>query len=286
MVEGADALAKMAALEVLSTHPIALSIVEAAGPLFYEAERVENIPGSGIRGVLDGRIYEIMSYKGLQEIGLSVDQDVIAPYLDLGLTLSFLVTDHVVLGFVALGDQIREDAKDFVAGLKAQGISPVMLTGDNPATAQKIAIQLGIEDYRAELKPEDKAKLVKDYQARGAVLFIGDGVNDSPALATADLGFAIGAGTSVAIHSADVVLVQSNPSAVLDMLSIAKTTIRKMRQNLWFGAGYNIIAIPLAAGILYPSMGIMVDPLLAAVLMSLSTVIVAINAMGLRYGKP
>ncbi|HEM3991325.1 TPA: copper-translocating P-type ATPase [Streptococcus suis] len=286
LVEGADALAKMAALEVLSTHPIALSIVEAAGPLFYQAERVENIPGSGIRGVLDGRIYEIMSYKGLQEIGLSVDQDVIAPYLDLGLTLSFLVTDHVVLGFVALGDQIKEDAKYFVAGLKAQGISPVMLTGDNPATAQKVAIQLGIEDYRAELKPEDKAKLVKDYQARGAVLFIGDGVNDSPALATADLGFAIGAGTSVAIHSADVVLVQSNPSAVLDMLSIAKTTIRKMRQNLWFGAGYNIIAIPLAAGILYPSMGIMVDPLLAAVLMSLSTVIVAINAMGLRYGKP
>ncbi|HEL2496411.1 TPA: copper-translocating P-type ATPase [Streptococcus suis] len=286
LVEGADALAKMAALEVLSTHPIALSIVEAAGPLFYQAERVENIPGSGIRGVLDGRIYEIMSYKGLQEIGLSVDQDVIAPYLDLGLTLSFLVTDHVVLGFVALGDQIKEDAKYFVAGLKAQGISPVMLTGDNPATAQKVAIQLGIEDYRAELKPEDKAKLVKDYQARGAVLFIGDGVNDSPALATADLGFAIGAGTSVAIHSAAVVLVQSNPSAVLDMLSIAKTTIRKMRQNLWFGAGYNIIAIPLAAGILYPSMGIMVDPLLAAVLMSLSTVIVAINAMGLRYGKP
>lgn len=286
LVEGADALAKMAALEVLSTHPIALSIVEAAGPLFYQAERVENIPGSGIRGVLDGRIYEIMSYKGVQEIGLSVDQDVIAPYLDLGLTLSFLVTDHVVLGFVALGDKIKEDAKDFVAGLKAQGISPVMLTGDNPATAQKVAIQLGIEDYRAELKPEDKAKLVKDYQARGAVLFIGDGVNDSPALATADLGFAIGAGTSVAIHSADVVLVQSNPSAVLDMLSIAKTTIRKMKQNLWFGAGYNIIAIPLAAGILYPSMGIMVDPLLAAVLMSLSTVIVAINAMGLRYGKP
>ncbi|WP_449458986.1 copper-translocating P-type ATPase [Streptococcus suis] len=286
LVEGADVLAKMAALEVHSTHPIALSIVEAAGQHSYQAEQVENVPGSGIRGVLDGRVYEIMSYKGLQEIGLSVEQDVIAPYLDLGLTLSFLVADRAVLGFVALGDQIKEDAKYFVAGLKAQGISPVMLTGDNPATAQKVASQLGIEDYRAELKPEDKAKLVKDYQARGAVLFIGDGVNDSPALATADLGFAIGAGTSVAIHSADVVLVQSNPSAVLDMLNIAKATIRKMRQNLWFGAGYNIIAIPLAAGILYPSMGIMVDPLLAAVLMSLSTVIVAINAMGLRYGKP
>lgn len=283
LVEGADALAKMAVLEVHSTHPIALSIVEAAEPISYQAEQVENIPGSGIRGVLDGRVYEIMSYKGLQEMGLTVDQNVIAPYLDLGLTLSFLVANRVVLGFVALGDQIKEDAKDFVAGLKAQGISPVMLTGDNPATAQKVASQLGIEDYRAELKPEDKAKLVKDYQARGAVLFIGDGVNDSPALATADLGFAIGAGTSVAIHSADVVLVQSNPSAVLDMLSIAKATIRKMRQNLWFGAGYNIIAIPLAAGILYPSMGIMVDPLLATVLMSLSTVIVAINAMGLRY---
>ena len=160
-----------------------------------------------------------------------------------------------------------------------------MLTGDNKETAKKIASALNIPEFRAELKPEDKAEIVKEYQKKAGVLFIGDGVNDSPALATATIGFAIGAGTSVAISTADVVLVNSNPSDVLDMINISKRMLRKMKQNLWFGAGYNIIAIPVAAGILYPFTGIYIDPLIAAVLMSISTVIVSINAMGLRYDK-
>ena len=282
-----DILQIMAALEGSSTHPIAQSIVSAAKPLEnLKVEAVENIPGVGIKGQVNQNFYQIVNYKYLRENQLSYDEQKIAQYLDLGLTLSFLINEQQdVLGFIALGDSPKADAKAFINGLLAQGITPVMLTGDNKETAQKIASALNIPEFRAELKPEDKAEIVKEYQKKAGVLFIGDGVNDSPALATATIGFAIGAGTSVAISTADVVLVNSNPSDVLDMINISKRMLRKMKQNLWFGAGYNIIAIPVAAGILYPFTGIYIDPLIAAVLMSISTVIVSINAMGLRYDK-
>ncbi|KSU18681.1 cadmium-translocating P-type ATPase [Lactococcus lactis] len=282
-----DILQIMAALEGSSTHPIAQSIVSAAKPLEnLKVEAVENIPGVGIKGQVNQNFYQIVNYKYLRENQLSYDEKKIAQYLDLGLTVSFLINEQQdVLGFIALGDSPKADAKAFINGLLAQGITPVMLTGDNKETAQKIASALNIPEFRAELKPEDKAEIVKEYQKKSGVLFIGDGVNDSPALATATIGFAIGAGTSVAISTADVVLVNSNPSDVLDMINISKRMLRKMKQNLWFGAGYNIIAIPVAAGILYPFTGIYIDPLIAAVLMSISTVIVSINAMGLRYDK-
>ncbi len=275
-----DTLQIMAALEGSSTHPIAQSIVAAAKPLEnLKVEAVENIPGVGIKGQVNQNFYQIVNYKYLRENQLSYDEQKIAQYLDLGLTVSFLINEQQdVLGFIALGDSPKADAKAFINGLLAQGITPVMLTGDNKETAQKIASALNIPEFRAELKPEDKAEIVKEYQKKAGVLFIGDGVNDSPALA-------IGAGTSVAISTADVVLVNSNPSDVLDMINISKRMLRKMKQNLWFGAGYNIIAIPVAAGILYPFTGIYIDPLIAAVLMSISTVIVSINAMGLRYDK-
>ena len=282
-----DILQIMAALEGSSTHPIAQSIVSAAKPLEnLKVEAVENIPGVGIKGQVNQNFYQIVNYKYLRENQLSYDEQKIAQYLDLGLTVSFLINEQQdVLGFIALGDSPKADAKAFINGLLAQGITPVMLTGDNKETAQKIASALNIPEFRAELKPEDKAEIVKEYQKKAGVLFIGDGVNDSPALATATIGFAIGAGTSVAISTADVVLVNSNPSDVLDMINISKCMLRKMKQNLWFGAGYNIIAIPVAAGILYPFTGIYIDPLIAAVLMSISTVIVSINAMGSRYDK-
>lgn len=282
-----DILQIMAALEGSSTHPIAQSIVSAAKPLEnLKVEAVENIPGVGIKGQVNQNFYQIVNYKYLRENQLSYDEKKIAQYLDLGLTVSFLINEQQdVLGFIALGDSPKADAKAFINGLLAQGITPVMLTGDNKETAQKIASALNIPEFRAELKPEDKAEIVKEYQKKAGVIFIGDGVNDSPALATATIGFAIGAGTSVAISTADVVLVNSNPSDVLDMINISKRMLRKMKQNLWFGAGYNIIAIPVAAGILYPFTGIYIDPLIAAVLMSISTVIVSINAMGLRYDK-
>ena len=281
-----DILQVMAALESGSTHPIALSIVNAVDDLKLEAENLENIPGVGLKGTVQGKNYSIVSYAYLKENDITIDEEEVQKVFDQGLTVSFLVSDKTLYGFVALGDSPKEDAKFFIEELKKRDITPVMLTGDNEATAAKIAKNLGIAEYRAELKPEDKANIVQDYQEKGGVLFIGDGVNDSPALATSDLGIAIGGGTSVAINTADVVLVNSQPSDVLALIEIAKRSNRKMKQNLWFGAGYNIIAIPVAAGILYPTFGISIDPLAAAVLMSISTMIVSINAMGLKYERP
>ncbi|GAK30045.1 copper-potassium transporting ATPase B [Weissella oryzae SG25] len=280
-----DVLQMMAALETQSTHPIAQAILKAADGKILPATEVQNIPGIGLTGQIAGQKYSIVNAKYLYDHQLAFDQTKVAAALKQGLTVSFLLLDNQVLGYVILGDSLRSDAVAFVKGLIAQGITPVMLTGDNQATAAKISASLGIEAFQAELKPADKATIVKKYQEQGAVLFIGDGVNDSPALATADLGIAIGAGTSVAINSADVVLVNSNPSDVLDLLLIAHKSNRKMKENLWFGAGYNIIAIPLAAGVLYPTFHIYIAPLVAAILMSISTVIVAINAMTLRYDK-
>nr|WP_311843021.1 copper-translocating P-type ATPase [Lactococcus petauri] len=283
--ENVDVLHIMAAIEAGSTHPIALSIVNAAGHLKYSAKNVENLPGSGLIGEVNGKTYQITSLKWIRENNIEFDEEETSQFVQMGLTISVLLEGQTALGFLALGDSPKEDAIDFIKGLHNYGITPVMLTGDNAGTAAKVSQALGVDEFLAELKPEDKASIVKKYQQKGGVMFIGDGVNDSPALATADIGFAIGAGTSVAIHTADVVLVNSNPSAVLDMIGIAKKTMRKMKQNLWFGAGYNIIAIPVAAGVLYPAFKIMIDPLTAAILMSLSTVVVAINAMGLRYEK-
>ena len=267
--ETVDLLQIMAALEESSTHPIAQSIVTAAGKVTLNVENVENLPAVGITGTIAGQSYSVVSAKYLHEQGISYDETRVTEFLDLGLTVSFLLTDKKLLGFIALGDSPKEDAPRFIKGLIEQGITPVMLTGDNSGTAAKVSQALGISEFRAELKPEDKAAIVKEYQAKGGVLFIGDGVNDSPALATAELGIAIGSGTSVAINTADVVLVNSNPADVLDLIAIAKRSNRKMTQNLWWGAGYNILAIPIAAGILIPWFGIRIDPLTAAILMSI-----------------
>jgi Cu2+-exporting ATPase len=160
-----------------------------------------------------------------------------------------------------------------------------MLTGDNPQAAKHIAEQLGITDFHAGLLPQAKQKIIKQYQAEGKhVMMVGDGVNDAPSLAAADIGVAIGAGTDVALDSADVILVRSDPHDILNFLSLAKLTNRKMIQNLWWGAGYNIVALPLAAGILAP-IGIILDPAVGAIVMALSTVIVALNAMSLTADK-
>ncbi|TMT02015.1 copper-translocating P-type ATPase [Apilactobacillus kunkeei] len=279
-----DIIKIAAAIEASSSHPLAQGIVQAFKDLNeapLQSENVEEIAGSGIKGTVNGKEYQVVSSSYLDKNNISYDQKIAEKYLQQGNSLSYVVEDNNVIGYIAEGDSIKPGAKDMIDFLNSQNIVPVMLTGDNKQAADKVASILGINEVNAQLVPEDKQKLVTKYQDKGKVMFIGDGVNDAPSLTKADLGVAIGSGTDVAIESADVVLVNSDPADVINLVKLAKHAHTKMIQNLWWGAGYNIIALPLAAGAL-SSIGIIIGPMLGAVIMSLSTVIVAINAMTLK----
>jgi Cu2+-exporting ATPase len=190
--------------------------------------------------------------------------------------------ENKLAGAIALADIIREESKEAIKQLKEMGIKPMMLTGDNKQVAKWVADELGLDDYFAEVLPDKKSEIVKEVQNRGMIVAMtGDGVNDAPALAQADVGIAIGAGTDVAVETADIILVRSNPKDVVSLIKFARATYNKMVQNLIWATGYNVIAIPLAAGVLY-SAGIILSPAIGAVLMSLSTIIVAINAKMLK----
>ena len=202
-----------------------------------------------------------------------------------GRTAVLVAVDGKAAGVIALADAVRETAAAAVVALHEAGIEVVMLTGDNEATAQRIATMLHIDVVIAEVLPEDKAAKIKELQASGKrVAMVGDGVNDAPALAQADVGIAIGAGTDVAIESAGIVLASSDPRGVLAAFRLSRATYRKMQQNLWWGAGYNVVGIPLAAGALY-SAGILLSPAVGAIFMSVSTIVVALNAQLLRRVK-
>ena len=274
-----------ATLEQSSSHPLAVGILdeaEAQGITLLKAENVTTIAGIGLEGTLEGHDVKITSVKYLQNNNIPYDDAAFKALSGEGYSISFLLVDDRNTGWIAQGDEIKEDSREMIRQLKALGIKPVMLTGDNKQAAQVIAKNLGIDDVHGELMPEDKERIVREYQDQGlTVIMVGDGVNDAPSLARANVGVAIGAGTDVAIDSADVILVKSNPSDILHFVSLARNTSRKMKENLLWGAGYNFIAIPLAAGIL-AGVGFILSPAVGAVLMSLSTVIVAINAMLLK----
>lgn len=280
-----EVLSLMAALEQTSSHPLAVGVLnkmEELGLSIPKASNVTNLPGIGMEGLVEGKDVKIVSISYMNQHDLPFNEKEFNELSSQGNSVSFLLVNHETIGLIAQGDQIKPDSKEMINELKAQGIKPVMLTGDNKQVANVVAKQLGIETVHAELMPEDKEKIVKEYKEQGlVVMMVGDGVNDAPGLARADIGVAIGAGTDVAIDSADVILVKSNPFDILHFLSLSKNTQRKMVQNLWWGAGYNIVAIPLAAGIL-ASVGVILSPAVGAVLMSFSTVIVAINAMLLK----
>ena len=287
-VDETSLLSDLAALESNSTHPLAQAILakaEEKGVQVIAAEKSQNIPGVGISGEINGTTYTIVNGNYLTKNGFKFDTTVADQWAAKGNSVSFLLSDNQVLGMVAEGDTIKPGAKALIAGLKKRGITPVMLTGDNQKAAEHVAGLLGLDEFHAGLLPDDKQKIVGDYQAKGNhVMMVGDGVNDAPSLAEANIGVAIGAGTDVAIDSADVILVKSEPSDILHFLDLAKITNRKMVQNLWWGAGYNIVAIPLAAGILAFA-GIILDPAVGAAVMAMSTIIVALNAMGLTAEK-
>lgn len=284
-----EILSLMAGLEAGSSHPLAAGIMnelKRRGLKAAPAGQVSNLPGVGLEGELSGGGQaKIVTAAYLDKQGLAYDSASYAGLTGKGYSVSFLVLDGRVIGLAAQGDELKPQAGRLVKGLRQAGISPVMLTGDNEKAAEAVATTLGLEEYRAGLLPQDKEAIVREYKERGqVVMMVGDGVNDAPALARADVGVAIGAGTDVAIDSADVVLVRSDPADILHFLVLARNTTRKMVQNLWWGAGYNIVAIPLAAGVLAP-LGLVLSPAAGAVLMSLSTVIVALNAMLLKMDK-
>ncbi|MPM52788.1 Copper-exporting P-type ATPase B [bioreactor metagenome] len=266
----------MAGIEGGSSHPIAQSIINNSKeknvtPINFDS--VEVVSGQGVVGMNQGVKYSLISQKAY---GQPINIEILP-----GATISILTKDGDAIGAVSLGDELKATSSELIKVLKSKGITPIMATGDNENAAKGVAEVLGIE-YRANQSPQDKYALVESLKNKGkTVIMVGDGVNDAPSLALADVGVAIGAGTQVAIDSADVVLTQSEPGDIESFIELSFRTNRKMNQNLAWGAGYNFIAIPIAAGLLSP-IGITISPAVGAILMSLSTIIVAINAMTLK----
>lgn len=284
-----------AAVEADAEHPIAAAIVTSArerGLDVESAEGFETQRGRGVSGVVGGEHAVVGSPRVIAERGLRAPDAMAAAAENAqsaGNTVVFVITGEKsaerVIGMIAVADVIRAESKDAIAALRRRGVRVAMLTGDAKPVADAVAAQLGIDEVIAEVLPEQKASAVSALQRDGSrVMMVGDGVNDAPALAQADVGVAIGAGTDVAIESAGIVLASSDPRGVPMTVALSAHTYRKMTQNLWWAAGYNIVAIPLAAGVLEP-FGIVVSPAVGAVLMSLSTIVVAINAQLLRRAR-
>ncbi len=278
-----EVLALAAALERLSEHPIAQGIVAEAvgrGLTIPEVTNFQALAGRGVEGEVDGRRLRVVSPGTLGE-GIDIADERVQRARSRGETVVFLVEDDRVLGAFALADIIRPEARAAVTELKRMGYRCMMLTGDSRTVAGAVAQDLGLDDFYAEVLPHEKAERVREVQQHSRVAMVGDGVNDAPALVQADVGIAIGAGTDVAVESADIVLVRSDPRDVAHLMRLSQRTYRKMAENLLWATGYNVVAIPLAAGVLYGA-GIVLTPAIGAVLMSVSTVIVAINARLLR----
>jgi Cu2+-exporting ATPase len=270
-----------ASVDASSEHPIAKAIA-ASSKKKLPVESFKSIPGKGAGGRVDGKEIKVVSPGYLREQKINFADQRVGPLQVQGKTVVFVLVDGKVKGAIALADIVRPEAKQAIDALKALNIRCLMLTGDNKATAKWVSDQVGLDEYFAEVLPQDKAAKVKEVQARGVlVAMTGDGVNDAPALAQADVGIAIGAGSDVAVETADVILVRSNPLDVVAIVQLSRATYRKMMQNLVWATGYNVAAIPLAAGALY-TWGVLLTPALGAALMAVSTVIVAINARMLK----
>lgn len=281
-----EVLAIAASLEINSEHPIAKGIVEKANELKLKLFNVDNfkaIPGKGILGIIDGKEVMVVGPGFLREMNIEVKDPRILKLQQQGKTTVYVLPDGKVIGAIGLADIIRPESREAVQKLKKMGIKCMMLTGDNELVAKWVAEELGLDEYFAEVLPHEKAEVIKNLQSKGLIVaMVGDGVNDAPALVQADVGIAIGAGTDVAIESADIILVRNDPRDIVSIIKLAKATYRKMKENLLWATGYNAIAIPTAAGILY-SLGILLTPAVGAILMSLSTVIVAVNSRLLKY---
>jgi len=272
-------------VESNSEHPIARGIVREGKKRNLSLSDVtdyENMPGKGLKAKMDGKDIRVVSPGYMREESISFDEEYYEHLAEQGKTVVFVLEEKKLIGIIALSDMVRESAKEAVRVLKSMNIESIMLTGDNRKVASFVGKELGIDEIISEVLPNEKADKIDALIRQGKkVAMTGDGVNDAPALAKADLGIAVGAGTDVAIETADIILVKNNPLDVVNIIRLSKATYRKMIQNLIWATGYNVIALPLAAGVLI-NQGIVISPALGAVLMSLSTVIVAINARFLK----
>ncbi|MDQ1262882.1 MAG: P-type Cu2+ transporter, partial [Euryarchaeota archaeon] len=273
-----------ASLEGRAEHPIAQAVTKKAeekGLKILAPQEFRLIPGEGIEGQVGGRNLKIVSPGYLKVLKTDFRDERLEGLLGQAKTVVILLEGEKPLGAIALADVVRKESREAVDRLKSMGIKCMMLTGDNRSVADAVSRELGLDEYFAEVLPGEKADAIKKVQERFIVAMVGDGVNDAPALAQADVGIAIGAGTDVAIQAADIILVRNDPRDVVNIIRLSRRTYAKMLQNLLWATGYNVIAIPLAAGVLY-SWGILLSPAAGAVLMSLSTVIVAVNARRLK----
>ena len=288
-----DVLAYASAVEKSSNHPISLAIIEEAKkqnvPTEKKIEKFESIGGHGVRALADGKAVIAGTERLMQQSGIDLAplQKEIDRLLSTGNTISIVAIDGKVAGAIGVADTVRASAKRAIARLKAMGLEVAMITGDHEQVAKAISDDLGIDRYFAQVLPEDKAKYVKKLQDEGKfVAMVGDGINDAPALAQSDIGIAIGAGTDVAIETGNIVLMKSDPYDIVAALRLSKATVTKMKQNLFWAAIYNVLAIPVAAGVFYTSLGWSLRPEIAALLMSASSIIVATNAVLLKRVEP
>lgn len=280
------------AAEAKSSHPLSLAVLEEAKRRKIEPttniEKFNNLAGHGVEAIVDGKHVLVGTVKLMNDWDVNIEplQEDINKLLSQGKTIMILAVDKKVAGVVAASDPIKENAQRAIERMKELGLEVVMITGDNKKTAESIGKQLGIDRVFSEVLPQDKSSYVKQLQQEGKfVAMVGDGVNDAPALAQADIGIAIGAGTDVAIETAHVVLMKSDPFDVLRAITLSKATVQKMKQNLFWASIYNVLAIPVAAGILYPSYHISLRPEISALLMSISSIIVATNAVLLKRAE-
>jgi Cu2+-exporting ATPase len=270
------------AVEALSEHPLAQGVMKKVRHETIDLPHADNfnaIPGKGIEAEVDGTMIRVVSPRYLREHELEIPETAREGERE---TVVYVLADDDLIGYVALADEIRPESRDAVETLRKSGLKVYMLTGDTEAVARSVSEELALDGYFAGVRPEEKLQRIRQFRQDGEfVAMTGDGINDAPALATADVGIAVGSGTDVAAETADIVLVNSNPRDIAALVMFGRATYRKMIQNFAWATGYNVVAIPLAAGVLYGA-GILISPAVGAVLMSLSTVIVAINAQLLK----
>jgi Cu2+-exporting ATPase len=284
----AEVLGYCAALEKLSEHPLAQAISRYASEQAAsvpDAREFESVTGKGVRGRLDGKVLALGNAAMMQLVGAdtaAVAADV-AGFRTAGETVMFIAVDNQLAGYIGVADTIKPGTRDAIATLKASGLSIVLVTGDNAATAAAVAKAVGIDDVMAEVLPDDKYRKVQALQQAGRIVAMaGDGINDAPALAQANVGIAMGTGTDIAMNSARIVLVKGDLGGIARARILSQQTMRNIRQNLFFAFIYNFVGVPIAAGVLYPAFGLVLSPMIASAAMALSSVSVIVNALRLR----